>query len=1169
MGNKVVHTKGLLDTGADIVLIHQKFVNQHQLSTVRLPRPLNLTNADGSANKAGQVTHRVEGNFIIKGTSLPTHWYVADIGKEDIIFGVPWVRSYNPTINWATGKISFNNKQIVQQQRIRTYRQTHDPPSGTLWGLAPVESINDLALAFTETTIVDPLDDEILTHNPDKVIDYLLRLAKQKPQQVNKTNVSTEIAIEASKHQKKKTLDEILPTYLEEYREVFEKEAADRFPPERPWDHAIDLKEDYVPTKKENWGKIYPLAKTEHEELQKFIEENMAKGYIRKSKSPLATPFFFVKKKDGSLRPVQDYRALNARTVKNAYPLPLISDLMDRLQGANIFSKLDVRAGYNNVRIKEGDQWKAAFITPFGLFEPTVMFFGLCNAPATFQSMMNHIFSDMLAEGWLVIYMDDILIFSNNIDEHRKRTRRVVQRMKDQDLFLKGEKCEFEVTQIEFLGSIIRPGEIAMDPIKVKAITDWEPPRTVKQVQAFLGFGNFYRRFIRDYSTLAKPLTELTKKAAKFEWSEQCEQAFQILKTKFTEEPILRMPDLSAPFQVECDASKVATGGVLRQQGPNGIWHPCAYLSQSFTEAERNYQIYDRELLAVIRAFKAWRHFLLGSPHPVQVITDHQNLTYFRTAQRLNARQARWHVFLGEFNYQITHHPGKGLIQADALSRRTGHNVGEDDNKDIVVLPDKIFTINAVNISIQEQIRNLSNEEPPEWGKKDDWAQEDGLLIFKHRVYVPPNNDLRRKIVKLHHDPAVMGHPGIQKTLAFVQREYIWEGMQDFITQYVRGCATCQTCKVNTHPIKPTLMPIPHSGDTRPWQTITIDHITDLPLSNGYDAIQVVVDHDVSKAAIFTPCNKTITATECMRLLWTEVFSLFGFPAKIISDRGPQFASTAFQELHNQLGIHTSLSTAYHPQTDGQTERVNQEIDAALRFYCTTDPEGWSGKLKEFQFAHNTRSHSVTKKSPSELLFGYQPTVAGKGRGEIKHPNTEERLKELQKGRENTIVAHALAAEAMRRRAPGKEITFKKGDKVLLEATNLKLPYPFRKFAPKREGPFEIEEVLGPITYKLALPKKWRIHPVFHASLLTPYRTTKEHGPDRPRPPPDIIEGEEEYEVEAILNHRMTGRKRKTIQYYVVWKGWEPAEDSWEPEKNLKNASNILNAYKKKHNLLV
>lgn len=354
----------------------------------------------------------------------------------------------------------------------------------------------------------------------------------------------------------------------------------------------------------------------------------------------MASPFFFVKKKDGALRSVQDYRYLNSISVKNQYLLPLIPELIDKLKGAKIFSKFDVRWGYNNVRIKEGDKWKAAFKTNRGLFEPTVMFFGLTNSPATFQAMMNNIFSDMIDEGHVVVYMDDILIFTDNIEEHDKLIRRVLQRLKDNDLFLKPEKCTFRASKIEYLGLIISEGKLEMDQGKISAFTHWPTPKKVKKVQAFLGFGNFYQRFIKDFSKTARSLYDLTKKGTTWNWSSDCEDAFNSLKTAFTTSPVLIMPDVQKPFRVESDASGFATEAVLSQQGDNNEWHPCAYLSQSMSPAERNYDIYDKELLSIIRALEEWRHYLEGTKIPFDIFTDHKNLTYFREAHQLNRRQA-------------------------------------------------------------------------------------------------------------------------------------------------------------------------------------------------------------------------------------------------------------------------------------------------------------------------------------------------------------------------------------------------------------------------------------------------------------------------------------------------------------------------------------------------
>lgn len=323
-----------------------------------------------------------------------------------------------------------------------------------------------------------------------------------------KLNPAMMMAQDKAKTDKPKIVEELVPSHYQEYKDVFEKKASERFPISQPYDHPIDLKPDFIPQN----CKVYPLTPKEEQAMNTFLDENLQKGYIRPSSSPMASPFFFVGKKDGSLHSCQDYRYLNEGTIKNTYPLPLISELVNKLKGAKIFSKLDLRSGYNNVRIKDGDQWKAAFKCSKGLYEPTVMFFGLCNSPATFQMFMNDLFKDMIDEGWLLIYMDDMLIFSEDMDTHRTYVKRVLQRLKDNDLFLKPEKCVFKASEVEFLGLIIRPDELAMDPTKLNGIQQWPTPTTVKAVRSFLGFGNFYRRFIPRFSEIARPLNDLTKK---------------------------------------------------------------------------------------------------------------------------------------------------------------------------------------------------------------------------------------------------------------------------------------------------------------------------------------------------------------------------------------------------------------------------------------------------------------------------------------------------------------------------------------------------------------------------------------------------------------------------------------------------------------------------------
>ncbi|KAF8662072.1 hypothetical protein AX16_001215 [Volvariella volvacea WC 439] len=356
----------------------------------------------------------------------------------------------------------------------------------------------------------------------------------------------------------KKIETNTLPTYCQPFSERFEKKASERLPERRKWDYPIDLKPDFTPRD----CKIYPLPPLHQIELDAFLTENLRKGYIRPSQSPMAFPFFFIGKKDRGLRPCQDYRKLNEGTIKNRYPLPLISELVDKLKGAKYFTKLDLRWGYNNVRIKEGDEWKAAFKTNKGLFEPTVLFFGLCNAPATFQQMMNDILKDMIDEGILVVYMDDILLFAKDKTTLRENTIRLLKRLVEHDLFFKPEKCSFEQEEIEFLEMIIKEGQVEMDQHKLEGIQQWPKPKNVKEVRAFLGFCNFYRRFITHYAEVAKPLHNLTKKDLPFQWGTEQQEAFETLKNLFLSKPILLAPDTNKPFLVETDASKVAMGGI-------------------------------------------------------------------------------------------------------------------------------------------------------------------------------------------------------------------------------------------------------------------------------------------------------------------------------------------------------------------------------------------------------------------------------------------------------------------------------------------------------------------------------------------------------------------------------------------------------------------------------
>jgi hypothetical protein len=369
-----------------------------------------------------------------------------------------------------------------------------------------------------------------------------------------------------------------LPAAYVDFYDVFDKHEFDTLPPCRIWDHAIELIEGAEPRLD---CKIYPLGRIEQEKLDEFLLENSRTNRIRPSRSPMASPFFFIKKKDGSLRPVQDYRRLNAITVPDRYPIPLIPELIDSLRQAKIFSKLDVRWGYNNIRIKDGDEFKVAFRTNRGLFEPQVMFFGLTNSPTTFQRMMNEILKELVAAGNVLVYLDDILIFTEELDHHRQVLHAVLQELRRHRLSLKLEKCQFETQETEYLGVVVGNGRVRMDSVKVQGVVDWPTPTTCREVQSFLGFCNFYRRFVCRFTGIAQPLTELTG-LAPFEWTKCHQDSFDVIQTALTTAPILALLTNEDPYRLEADASAYAVGATLSQR-QDGVWRPVAFMSKALS----------------------------------------------------------------------------------------------------------------------------------------------------------------------------------------------------------------------------------------------------------------------------------------------------------------------------------------------------------------------------------------------------------------------------------------------------------------------------------------------------------------------------------------------------------------------------------------------------------
>ncbi|MGB8167070.1 MAG: reverse transcriptase domain-containing protein, partial [Chthoniobacteraceae bacterium] len=643
-------------------------------------------------------------------------------------------------------------------------------------------------------------------------------------------------------------------------------------------------------------------------------------GFIQPSKSPFGAPIIFVPKKNGKLRLCVDYRALNKITVKNRYPLPRIDELMDRLQGASVFSKLDLQSGYWQIRIKEEDIPKTAFRTRYGHYEWRVLPFGLTNAPATFQALMNRVLHPFLDQ-FVVVYLDDILVFSRTPEEHLNHLEQVLTALEKHELYVGMDKCGFGLAEVDFLGHVVSGAGIRPDPAKIVAVQEWPVPSSVKDVRSFLGLTGYYRRFIKHYSAKALPLTELTKAECGWRWGESEQAAFTQLKQAIMSAPVLAMPDPALPYEVYTDASAFALGAVLLQNHGKGM-QPVAYLSRKLTDTERRYPTGDREMLGIFYALTEWRCYLEGAEFTVN--SDHLNHTWFASKRDLSRRQAKWSMWLESYygSVDIQYKAGSSNL-SDPLSRRP------DLASMQASVPETSATLLA-DIKAGYACDPLYTQKLPQALRMDDST---GLWYFGDRVAVPAVPAIRQAILSECHDCPSAGHLGVTKTIQRVARRFWWPHMGRSVHHYVTACGSCQVNKPSNQAPLGLLHPLP--VPQHKFEHITMDFITDLPpTKRGYDSVLTIVDR-LTKLVRFVPLTKDATAKDVALLFRREWYRSFGLPKVIISDRDRKFVSRFWQALFSALGTDLRFSTAFHPQTDGQTERFNRTLEEYLRhFVC-------------------------------------------------------------------------------------------------------------------------------------------------------------------------------------------------------------------------------------------
>ncbi|GJP47147.1 hypothetical protein CLOM_g6374 [Closterium sp. NIES-68] len=929
---------------------------------------------------------------------------------------------------------------------------------------------------------------------------------------------------------------------LKEFQDILPDDLPNELPPYRTHQHEIVEEPGSKPT----FRAPYRLSPTELTDMKKQIEYLLAKGLIRPSTSPYGAPVLFTPKPDGSLRMCIDYRALNKQTIKNKYPIPRIDDLLDQLRGATVFSKLDLRSGYWQIRMADNSIHKTAFRTRYGSYEYLVMPFGLTDAPATFQAEMNHILRPLLDE-CVVVYLDDILIYSRDMKQHVEHLRRVFEILRRERFYVKLSKSEFALEKVQFLGHMVSAQGVHVDPKKIEAVRTWKTPENVKELQQFLGFANYYNRFVPQYAKLAAPLTNLLKKNTPYKWEPKHQEAVEQLKQALTSAPVLILPDPERDYVIEADASDQAVGAVLMQDQGNGL-QPIAYLSKKLHGAELNYPIHDKEALAIIIAFKAWRCYLEG--RRTTVYTDHCSLKYLKTQPNLSRRQVRWIDFLEtHFHYDIVYKPGH-KNKADALSRPA--HVAAIQVEGMNPLLKGLFTH---GYAIDPEIPLAEKRHLLQWDS--DIAYRKGST----KIWVPNYPPLRQLLLEEYHDVLYAGHFGSNKTLTGIAKHYYWPHMADDVQKFVTSCDTCQRMKSSKQKKAGLLQPLP--VPEQPWQVVSLDFITGLPpTSSGHDAILVVIDK-FSKMGHFIPTHTTARTEETAQLFVRHIISQHGIPTTLISDRDPKFTSKFWKELMSLLGTKLAMSSAYHPQTDGQTERLNQIVEQLLRAACKDDISKWDLHLPVLEFAYNNATHAATGQTPFFLCYGRHPLTPQKPTTPATVQPAHDFITTMHQLWDRTHKRLLDIQQQQKRQADRhrNDHTISVGDQVLLDTRNLDISHLPSKLRPRFCGPFLVDAQVTPVTFRLRLPATWKIHNAFHVQLLKPYRdpNTIFVGRQPPPPPPVLVQNEPEYEVESVLAHRR--RRNGTVELRIRWKGYDPSEDSWVSETDMGNARRPLHDY--------